>query len=88
MIDVPTHPPVTPSSSLKGIIRDAEPTFQRMMQANFGTSGIEIQSLRIEQVTEWVRQSEWVVVWMGERVSASEWVGVWVSEWVRRCVSA
>jgi len=32
------------------IIHDAEPQFQRMMQSNFSRSGIEIQSLRIEQI--------------------------------------
>ena len=34
----------------QNIIHDAEPQFQRMMQNNFGSSGIEIQSLRIEQI--------------------------------------
>ena len=34
----------------QNIIHDAEPQFQRMMQHNFGGSGIEIQSLRIEQI--------------------------------------
>jgi len=34
----------------QNIIHDAEPQFQRMMQNNFSASGVEIQSLRIEQI--------------------------------------
>jgi len=34
----------------QNIIHDAEPSFKRMMQSNFASSGIEIQSLRIEQI--------------------------------------
>jgi regulator of protease activity HflC (stomatin/prohibitin superfamily) len=34
----------------QNIVHDAEPKFQEMMASNFSASGIEIQSLRIEQI--------------------------------------
>lgn len=57
----PVSDPMTPLSKLsnsmdgvtmgfQNIIQDAEPQFKRMMQSNFSPSGIEIQSLRIEQI--------------------------------------
>lgn len=38
------------SSGFQNIIHDAEPQFQRIMQENFAGNGLEIQSLRIEQI--------------------------------------
>lgn len=40
----------TLTMGFQNIIQDAEPQFRRLMDANFGRSGIEIQSLRIEQI--------------------------------------
>jgi hypothetical protein len=38
------------SMGFQNIIHDAEPQFKQLMQSNFNPSGIEIQSLRIEQI--------------------------------------
>lgn len=40
----------TLNMGFQNIIHDAEPQFRRMMQSNFSSSGIEVQSLRIEQI--------------------------------------
>lgn len=40
----------TLNMGFQSIIHDAEPQFRRMMQSNFSASGIEVQSLRIEQI--------------------------------------
>ena len=46
----------------QNIIHDAEPQFREMMQSNFSASGIEVQSLRIEQI-EFADQTMQRQVW-------------------------